>query len=100
MTPNLPLHRMSRITTSTLLKTGSAVLYGVSASEAVGNDVSVEFYSTADGSGTPVFTATITYGNYLPFDLTPFGGIAFATHLYAKIVPTAETTPVIHVWYD
>jgi len=102
MPNDLPKHRFARLDASALVKTGSATLFAVSTAESTGNDVLVEFVSSADGSGTPVWSAYLGYYGSQFIDLSNFGTIYLPSHLYVKItsVQGPEVTQIVYVWYD
>ena len=101
MPNDLPKHRFARLAASALVKTGSAALFAVSAAEpTAGNDVLVEFISSVDGSGTPIWSTYLGYGPAQFIDLSALGPIYFTTHLYVKITAIDGVTPIVYVWYD
>ncbi len=102
MPNDLPKHRFARLDASALVKTGSATLFAVSALEPTsGSAVLVEFVSSADGSGTPVWSAYLGYYGSQFIDLSNLGPIYLSSHLYVKITSDGEgVTPIVYVWYD
>lgn len=97
MSVNVPLYKTQTVpvATATTLGSGPTVLkgfylYGGSAAS------SVEFKDALTDTGTVLFSADCAIGIGQFVDLTPFGGIEFATGCFCK---PAGAGAIVYAWF-
>lgn len=101
--PSVPLHNVSRVATSALLKTGAGRVMALQLNGG-STAATLAIHNTADGSGTAVWEIAAPFtdsdasaASTVFLDISHLGGILCSAYIYAKLAGTGATA---YVWYE
>lgn len=92
----VPKHNLTRVSASGAVASAAARVFGILL---MGGSAasSLKLTDDANGSGTAVINVKALTNDATFFDFTPFGGIAFATAVYATLAGAAAEA---YVWWE